>query len=98
MFLILLKYTAGLDIVNEHVEAHRTYLDRYYAQGKFICSGAQIPRKGGVILCNSRSREEVQRIINQDPFHIHGAAEYEIIEFAPTKCAEAFEPFITGKI
>ncbi|HJV44565.1 MAG TPA: YciI family protein, partial [Bacillota bacterium] len=52
------------------------------------------PRIGGVILCNAQSMEEVQTIINEDPFYVNKIAEYEIIEFSPTKYADGFENFI----
>jgi len=95
MFLILLKYTNGLEKIEIHLAAHRVYLDKYYALNKFICSGAQNPRTGGVILCNANNLEEVQRIIAEDPFQINNAATYKVIEFSPTKYAAAFESFIT---
>ncbi len=94
MFLILLKYTNGLEPIEKHLEAHRLFLDKYYSLNKFICSGAQTPRTGGVILCNASSREEVLQIIAEDPFNINNAAEYEIIEFNPTKFTQGFEAFV----
>jgi len=47
-----------------------------------------------VILCNSKNLEEVEMIISEDPFYINKIAEYEIIEFLPTKYADGFERFI----
>lgn len=73
---------------------HRAFLDKYYALNRFICSGAQKPRTGGVILCKAGSKAEVEHIISEDPFNIHGAATYQIIEFSPTKFAPAFESFV----
>lgn len=94
MFLIILKYTNGLDKVNQHLEAHRAFLDKYYGLNKFICSGAQVPRVGGVILCSAASRDEVNQIVAEDPFYQNQAADYEVIEFNPVKYAEGFEMFI----
>jgi len=94
MFLILLTYAHGLEKIEEHLIEHRVFLDRYYALNKFICSGAQNPRTGGVILCKADTKKEVERIISEDPFNKHGAATYEIIEFSTTKFAPAFESFI----
>lgn len=39
MFLIILKYK-NINLINEQLKAHREYLDRYYADGNFLCSGA----------------------------------------------------------
>ena len=90
MYLIILTYQRDLSEVEKHLEAHRAYLDKHYASGHFVASGAQVPRKGGVILCKAGNRGEVEAIIAQDPFHEHRVAAYQIIEFTPTKCSEAF--------
>jgi uncharacterized protein YciI len=52
--------------------------------GSFLASGRKVPRTGGVILARGASREEIETIINLDPFYRHHVAEYEIIEFSPT--------------
>jgi uncharacterized protein YciI len=95
MFVILLNYIKPLDEVEKELEAHRTYLNKYYSLQKFICSGRQNPRVGGVILSNAENREEVETIIQEDPFYSKNIATYEIIEFTPTMHAEGFEQFIT---
>ena len=90
MYIIILTYQKDLSEVEKHLEAHRAYLDKHYASGHFVASGAQVPRKGGVILCKAGSKEEILDIIAQDPFHEHRIATYQIIEFTPTKFSEAF--------
>ena len=90
MYIIILTYQKDLSEVEKHLEAHRSYLDKHYASGHFVASGAQVPRKGGVILCKADSKEEILGIIAQDPFHEHRIATYQIIEFTPTKFSEAF--------
>ncbi len=94
MFVIILKYTYGLEVIEKYVDLHRHFLDKYYSLNKFICSGAQIPRTGGIILCRAANREEVNQIISEDPFYKMKAAEYEVIEFNPSKFAEGFGKFI----
>ena len=90
MYLIILTYQKDLSEVEKHLEAHRAYLDKHYASGHFVASGAQVPRTGGVILCKAGNRGEVEVIITQDPFYKHQIAAYQIIEFTPTKYSEAF--------
>ena len=94
MFIILLTYTCLTEKIDEYLVEHRTYLDRYYSCNKFICSGAQQPRTGGVILCNGLSVDEVESIVLEDPFKIHNLATFQVIEFTPSKFAPAFESFI----
>jgi uncharacterized protein YciI len=93
MYIIILSYKC-LDKIEEHLAKHRIFLDKYYAANKFICSGAQVPRTGGIIICNSHSKAETEQIITEDPFYIHGAATYNIIEFNPNKYAPDFKVFV----
>ena len=58
MYIIILTYQKDLSEVEKHLEAHRTYLDKHYASGHFVASGAQVPRKGGVILCKGAVRKK----------------------------------------
>jgi len=94
MFILMLKYVKPLEEVDKEVKSHSEYLEKYYSLKKFICSGRIIPRTGGIILCNSNHKKEVETIIEEDPFYIKKIAEYEIIEFSPTKYADGFENFI----
>ena len=90
MYIIILTYQKDLSEVEKNLEAHRAYLDKHYASGHFVASGAQVPRKGGVILCKAGSKGEILDIIAQDPFHEYRIAAYQIIEFTPIKFSEAF--------
>jgi len=94
MFIILLKYVKPLECIEELVPAHIEFLDRFYSEAKFIVSGRKNPRTGGVIVANARNEEEVWSIIKQDPFYIDGAAEYEVIEFVPTKYDSRFGCYV----
>lgn len=94
MFVLLLTYIKPLAEVEKHLAAHREYLDRHYAAGTFLCSGPQNPRAGGVILCRAADRAAVDALVREDPFRLHGVAEYTTIEFTPTKQAAGFETFL----
>ena len=94
MFIVVLTYKRSLPEVEKHLAEHRAYLDRHYADGSFLCSGPQNPRMGGVILCCAADRAAVETLTAEDPFRIHGIAEYGIIEFSPTKHQPGLEQFI----
>jgi uncharacterized protein YciI len=94
MFVVILKYQKSLDEVMRHLNEHVVFLEKYYAINKFICSGRQEPRTGGIILCNGKDEEEVNLIIKEDPFYKNDIAKYEIIEFVPTKYLSGFKEFI----
>lgn len=94
MFVVLLRYTKPLEEVDKHRPEHLQFLDRCYATGKFICSGRRNPATGGVLLVNANSLEEVQEITQQDPYWRNQVAEYEFIEFTPSKYHPSFAPFV----
>jgi uncharacterized protein YciI len=40
MFIVLLHYVQPLSAVEQHLQAHRAYLDIHYAAGHFLASVA----------------------------------------------------------
>lgn len=94
MFIILLTYRKSLVEVDRYLADHRAFLDRHYAAGELLCSGPQSPRTGGVIVCRLADRAAVEALTHEDPFYIHGIADYELIEFSPTRQLPGFEAFL----
>lgn len=91
MFIILLNYTCQLEEIDKHLDAHVAYLKHEYANGHFIASGRKVPRTGGVILSNVKTKNELEGILAKDPFYQAGLAEYDITEFIPSMVADGFE-------
>jgi uncharacterized protein YciI len=87
MFVIELIYKAGLSEIDAHMTAHVRFLKKYYASGHFLVSGRKIPRDGGIILAVGKSRQEIEAIVKEDPFHAHGLADFRIIEFRASQKA-----------
>lgn len=82
MFIVSLTYTAALEQIDAHLEAHIAFLKEHYDQGHFLASGRKVPRTGGIILVAASSREAVEAIVQNDPFSIHNLATYDMIEVA----------------
>ena len=93
MVIITSRYVKPLEVIDSLLVDHRKFLDDQYKQSKFIFSGPQIPRVGGLILANV-GIDEARTIMKKDPFTIHGAAEYNFIEFTPGKYDERFACFV----
>ena len=93
MVVTILTYKKEPVEVMKHLAAHQEFLDRNYQLGKFITSGPQIPRTGGVILMNT-TKEEAASIIEEDPFFQNEIADFEMIEFEPKAFDPRFEPFV----
>jgi len=96
MFVIELIYKADLREIDAHMGAHVAFLKKYYASGHFLVSGRKIPRDGGIILAVGKSREEIERIIQEDPFQKHGLADFRIIEFRASQRADDIQKRIDG--
>ena len=94
MFVVLLTYTQSLEAVDALVPAHREYLQRMYQAGTFLLSGRKEPRDGGVILATAASAQELESLLAQDPFHVHGVAAYQVIQFIPTMAAPGLQSLL----
>ncbi|MEI9917392.1 MAG: YciI family protein [Bacteroidota bacterium] len=81
MFVVDLQYIAPLEKIDAIMGDHMKFLRKYYKLNAFIASGRKVPRTGGIILVLAKSLEEVEKIINEDPFVINKLAEYKITEF-----------------
>lgn len=81
MFIINLHYIVPLDELDKHMNAHVTFLQKYYKQNVFVASGRKVPRTGGIILALADSKEQVEEIISEDPFFRHKLAEFSVTEF-----------------
>ena len=88
MFVIELTYKAPLADIDARMTAHVRFLKKYYASGNFLVSGRKIPRDGGIILAVGTSREQIEAIVQQDPFYTHGLADFRIIEFRASQRAD----------
>jgi uncharacterized protein YciI len=88
MFIIELVYKADLKEIDAHMTAHVRFLKKYYTAGNFLMSGRKIPRDGGIIVAVGKSRQEIESIIKEDPFHAHGLADFRNIEFRASQRAD----------
>lgn len=88
MFVIELIYKVDLAEIDAHMTAHVAFLKKYYAAGNFLVSGRKIPREGGIILAVGKSRQQIQAIVQEDPFCARGLADVRIIEFRASQRAD----------
>jgi uncharacterized protein YciI len=87
MFVIELVYKTDLADIDAHMPEHVAFLKKYYASGNFLLSGRKIPRDGGIILAVGRNRQQIQAIVEEDPFYTHGLADFRIVEFRASQRA-----------
>lgn len=96
MFVVELIYKADLKKIDAQMRSHMAFLKRHYASGTFLVSGRKIPRDGGIILAVSKSRDEIEAIMQEDPFCKNGLAEFRIIEFRASQRAADIPQRVEG--
>lgn len=93
MFIVNLTYKKSIEDVEKYLSEHRIFLENSYKKNFFVVSGPKNPRTGGIIISQLTDRGELENILKCDPFHAHGIADYEIIEFNPTMYHPNFSDF-----
>jgi uncharacterized protein YciI len=96
MFIINLNYIVPLEKLDAHMTEHVKFLQKYYKKNVFVASGRKVPRTGGIILALAKSKEEVDQIISEDPFHIHKLAEFTITEFLTSQSHPDLKNLLKG--
>jgi uncharacterized protein YciI len=98
MYIINLTYIVPLEQLDLHMNEHVKFLRKYYKQNIFVASGRKVPRTGGIILALAKSKGEIKKIIEEDPFYIHKLADFNITEFLTSQYHPALKELLTGKL
>ncbi len=77
------------------MDSHIEYLNKQYEVGNFQASGRKVPRTGGIILSKMSNKSELLEIIEEDPFKKNKLADYDLIEFMPSKTCEELKFLMT---
>jgi uncharacterized protein YciI len=96
MFVVELIYKASLKDIDAQMRSHMAFLKRHYATGAFLISGRKIPRDGGIILAVTKSRDEIEAIMREDPFCKNGLADFRVIEFRASQRAADIPQRVEG--
>jgi uncharacterized protein YciI len=94
MFIIDIHYTAPIEEVDHYIEGHTAYLEKYVENNTFVVTGRKVPRTGGILIANAASKEEVEKIIMEDPFYQNKVAEITITEFLHARHNSALDELL----
>ena len=95
MFVVELTYIKPLEEVELYLEQHRSFLAQCYERGLFLASGPKVPRTGGMILVKGDiSKEQLEALIEEDPFKQQDIAQYTITEFTVAKSHPAIGEYL----
>jgi uncharacterized protein YciI len=81
MFIIDLRYTAPVEEVDRHLEAHVDWLRQGMADGWLVAAGRKVPREGGVLIARGE-RDAIAAKAATDPFVTEGVAQISLTEVA----------------
>ena len=88
MYLINVTVDVGLLSEKYHAQ-HVNFLNTQFENKVFLIFGRNQSRKNsGLIIAQAQSKDELEQVIQLDPYVIHQCAVYEIEVFSPQKIAE----------
>jgi uncharacterized protein YciI len=85
VYLMISKYLALLERLDEARPDHARYLDGLEKAGYVVSAGRQDPPVGGVIIFDVDTADEARALIADDPYVQRGLAEYEPYGWVPTR-------------
>lgn len=91
MFVIQLKFSTNKAKASQFMDGHNAWLREGFNKGLFLLAGTIQPKLGGAILAHNATLEQIQAIVNEDPFVIEDVVVSEIIEITPSKAVPQFE-------
>ena len=71
-FAAIVQYTSDASVIVKARPAHRQYLTGLQEQGKLVISGPFADDRGGLLVYEAGSPDEVQELIAADPFAAAG--------------------------
>lgn len=90
LYLVTLTYVRPIEEVNAHLNTHRDWLVEHTRAGRILVAGPLEDRTGGFVLANCASRDELDGMLAQDPFHVHRLVEHDVRGFGAALHAKGF--------
>jgi len=94
MFILFINPTKSPQELEPVFPAHNEFLNAYCKAGKFILTGGLTARPAGLVLANVNNGDELKAMLAEDPFVREQLAEYEVIEFKPSRYHESLASLI----
>ena len=80
MYLINISYKVPVEQVEPYFEPHIAFVRKYVASDIFLLTAKKVPRSGGILLANVGTKEELEKILQEDPFREFDLAEFQVQE------------------
>ena len=95
MFVILLRFSTHKAKAGQFIERHNSWLRDGFEKGVFLLSGSIQPKAGGAVLAHNATPEQIQSIVNEDPFVAEDVVTAEIVEISASKSTPDLEFLIS---
>lgn len=83
LFAITLTYRQPKGEIDNHLDAHRSWLLDHTRAGSILAAGPLEPPTGGLILAQGESRAAAEALMTTDPFVVHGLVDVTVLACAP---------------
>lgn len=83
--IVIIRYRAPIERIEEVTPSHRAYLATLHENGRLLASGPFDPRSGGALLLRFPDDDPTapDRVRDGDPFWREGLVNYEILPWNP---------------
>lgn len=95
MFLIQLRFSKNKANASQFMDGHNAWLKKGFSSGIFLLAGSIQPNLGGAIIASNATLEQIQEVVQQDPFVVENVVSFEIIEISPSKAVPQLEFLLT---
>ncbi|NBR64781.1 MAG: hypothetical protein EBS85_02315 [Micrococcales bacterium] len=80
VFVVTYAYSADPIELNQVRPTHRIWLQEQFDSGRLLASGPMVDRQAGLLIWSSSSIEELNTLLDQDPFELAGMIGERTIE------------------
>lgn len=88
MFIVFLRFSESRAQAAQFMEGHNAWIKRGFDSGIFLLAGSLQPNAGGTILAHNIARDDLEALVQDDPFVAMGVVSAEIHEITPGRLDE----------
>ncbi|RYC12059.1 YciI family protein [Ciceribacter ferrooxidans] len=88
MFIVFLRFSDNRAKAAQFMEGHNAWIKDGFEAGIFLLVGSLQPGAGGAILAHNISREDLDTLVQKDPFVTERVVSAEVDEITPGRVDE----------
>lgn len=88
MFIVFLRFSDNRAKATQFMEGHNAWIKDGFDGGIFLMVGSLQPNAGGAILAHNISREDLETLVQKDPFVTERVVSAEVHEISPGRVDE----------